>query len=73
MYYQSWCAKRINKIFTYVSDEGRELGNAWEKSGEFEGDILIGADDSIRNGLISDTFYWPNKTLVYKLDTDTFG
>ncbi|XP_034233727.1 seminal metalloprotease 1-like [Thrips palmi] len=58
--------------FDSNSDDAPELGNAWEKSGEFEGDIIVGADDSIRNGLVSDTFYWPNKTLVYKIDSDTF-
>ncbi|KAE8747151.1 hypothetical protein FOCC_FOCC006149 [Frankliniella occidentalis] len=51
-------------------DESYELGNAWEKSGEFEGDIIM-SPDNIRNGLVNEVFYWPNKTLVYKVDSDS--
>ncbi|KAK3913390.1 Seminal metalloprotease 1 [Frankliniella fusca] len=54
-----------------TSEKSYELGNPWEKSGEFEGDIILGPDDSIRNGLVNEVFYWPNKTLVYKIDTDS--
>ena len=56
-----------------VTDESDELGNPWEKSGEFEGDIILKPDESIRNGLINDEFYWPNKTLIYKIDSETYG
>lgn len=33
----------------------------------------MGPGESIRNGLINDEFYWPNKTLVYKIDSETYG
>jgi hypothetical protein len=47
--------------------------SAWELSGQFEGDIILVANQ--RNGLIDERYRWPNKTLIYEFspninDTD---
>lgn len=46
--------------------------NIWEHSGLFEGDIMLYSKQSIKNGLIDETYRWPNATIPYYID-DAFS
>jgi len=41
--------------------------NLWERSGKFEGDIVL-TDEELRNGLINPAGRWPNKTVPFVTD-----
>jgi hypothetical protein len=43
------------------------LQSAWERSGKFEGDIVL-TDEELRNGLINTARRWPRKTVPFFID-----
>jgi hypothetical protein len=47
------------------------LQSAWERSGKFEGDIVL-TDEQLRNGLINPADRWPNKVVPFVID-DVFS
>lgn len=42
--------------------------NVWELSGLFEGDIMLYTKQPNKNGLIDETYRWPNATIPYYID-----
>ena len=49
----------------------RELQNPWERSGKFEGDIML-TEQQMRNGLINSGSRWPKKAVPFVID-DVFS
>jgi len=43
------------------------LQSAWERSGKFEGDIVL-TEEELRNGVINPASRWPNKTVPFFID-----
>jgi hypothetical protein len=44
-----------------------ELQNAWERSGKFEGDIML-PEEQLRSGIINTARRWPNKVVPFVID-----
>ncbi|KAL5274454.1 hypothetical protein ACFFRR_000908 [Megaselia abdita] len=44
--------------------------NVWEESGFFEGDIFLG---SKRNGMLNETYYWPDSLIPFQIDENDFN
>lgn len=42
--------------------------NVWELSGLFEGDIMLYTKQPNKNGIIDETYRWPNATIPYYID-----
>ncbi|KAF5272097.1 hypothetical protein FQA39_LY01180 [Lamprigera yunnana] len=47
---------------------GDDVGNMWERSGEFEGDMVLLPEQ--KNGLVEDKYRWPNKEVPYEISNE---
>lgn len=48
-------------------------GNIWEESGFFEGDIILPESKPLRNGMLNDTYYWPNSLVPFQIEKNHFS
>lgn len=58
------------EFFSNIDNED----NIWEESGFFEGDIILSAEKQLsRNGMLNETYYWPNSIVPFKIDEHDFS
>jgi hypothetical protein len=49
-----------------------DKNNAWELSGQFEGDIMLYKNADLKNVLQDDNARWPNAVVPYFIDKKDF-
>jgi len=68
---ENFCNCYIRSLHTasyrnFVADV-TELQNAWERSGKYEGDIML-TDEQLSSGIINTARRWPNKVVPIVID-----
>jgi len=58
---------KIHEIPYVLLADVTELQSPWERSGQFEGDIML-TEEQMRTGLINTASRWPGKTVPFFID-----
>lgn len=69
--HKTWSNESLG--YNELDSDSDNVGNIWEQSGFFEGDIILQESKSSRNGMLNDTYYWPDSLVPFQIDENYFS